>query len=97
MCVCICVCMRLCMLSCVQLFVTPWMVASQAPLSIEFSRQEHLGGLPFPTPGDLPNPGIELMSLAPSALTGRFFTIMPTVKSLLEVTLIWILGCPSIP
>ena len=94
---CICVCMRLCMLSCVQLFVTPWMVASQAPLSIEFSRQEHLGGLPFPTPGDLPNPGIELMSLAPSALTGRFFTIMPTVKSLLEVTLIWILGCPSIP
>ena len=89
--------MRLCMLSCVQLFVTPWMVASQAPLSIEFSRQEHLGGLPFPTPGDLPNPGIELMSLAPSALTGRFFTIMPTVKSLLEVTLIWILGCPSIP
>ena len=38
---------------------TPWTVARQAPLSMEFSRQEYWNGLPFPTPGDLPNPGIE--------------------------------------
>ena len=81
-CVCVCVCMHVYMLSWVQLFVTPWMVASQAPLSMEFSRQEHLSGLPFPTPGDLPNPGIEPMSLAPPALIGRFFTTVPTAKSL---------------
>ena len=43
----------------VQLFVTPWTVAHQAPPSMEFSRQEYWGGLPFPSPGDLPNPGIE--------------------------------------
>ena len=38
---------------------TPWIVASQAPLSMELSRQEYWSGLPFPSPGDLPNPGIE--------------------------------------
>ena len=47
------------LLSCVQLFATPWTVAHQAPPSMEFSRQEHWSGLPFPSPGDLPNPGIE--------------------------------------
>ena len=41
------------------LFVTPWTVARQAPLSMEFSRQEYWSGLPFPSPGDLPNPGIK--------------------------------------
>ena len=46
-------------LSHVQLFATPWTVAYQAPLSMEFSRQEYGSGLPFPSPGDLPNPGIE--------------------------------------
>ena len=46
-------------LHCVRLFVTPWTVACQAPLSMEFSRQEHCSGLPFPFPGDLPNLGIE--------------------------------------
>ena len=46
-------------LSCVQLFVTPWTVAYQASLSMEFSRQEYQSGLPFPSPGDLPDPGIE--------------------------------------
>ena len=40
-------------------FVTPWTVARQAPLSMEFSRQEYWSGLPFPSPRDLPNPGIE--------------------------------------
>ena len=39
--------------------VTPWTVARQAPLSMEFSRQEYCSGLPFPSPGDFPDPGIE--------------------------------------
>ena len=46
-------------LSRVRLFVTPWTVAYQAPPSMEFSMQEYWSGLPFPSPGDLPNPGIE--------------------------------------
>ena len=46
-------------LSCVRLFVTPWTVAHQAPPSMGFSRQEYWSGLPFPSPGDLPNSGIE--------------------------------------
>ena len=51
-------------LSRVRLFTTPWTVAHQAPPSIEFSRQEFWSGLPFPSPGDLPSPGIEPMSPA---------------------------------
>ena len=47
------------LLSRVQLFATPWTVAYQAPLSIEFSRQEYWSGLPFPSPGDLPDPAIK--------------------------------------
>ena len=43
----------------VQLFATPWTVALQGPLSMGFSRQEYWSGLPFPSPGDLPNPGIK--------------------------------------
>ena len=46
-------------LSHVRLFATPWTVAHQAPPSMGFSRQEYWSGLPFPSPGDLPNPGIE--------------------------------------
>ena len=46
-------------LSHVQLFATPWTVAYHAPLTMGFSRQEYWNGLPFPSPGDLPNPGIE--------------------------------------
>ena len=46
-------------LSRVRLFVTPWTVPHQAPPSIEFSRQEYWNGLPFPSPGDLPDPGIK--------------------------------------
>ena len=46
-------------LSCAWLFSTTWTVTHQAPLSMEFSRQEYWSGLPFPSPGDLPNPGIE--------------------------------------
>ena len=66
--------MQACMLGCVQLFVAPWTVAYQAPLFMGFSRQEYGSGLPFPTPGDLPNPGIEPASLATPALAGGFFT-----------------------
>ena len=47
------------LLSCVQLFVTPWTVAYQAPQFMEFPRQGYWSGLPFPSPGDLPNPGID--------------------------------------
>ena len=46
-------------LSCVWLFAAPWTIAHQAPPSVEFSRQEYWSGLPFPSPGDLPVPGIE--------------------------------------
>ena len=49
-------------LSHVRLFAAPWTVACQAPLSMEFSRPEYWNGLPFPSPRDLPNPGIELSS-----------------------------------
>ena len=48
----------------VRLFVTPWTLAHQAPLSMDFSRQEYWSGLPFPPPGHLPDPGIELRSPA---------------------------------
>ena len=70
-------CVCACMLSCfshVQLFATLWTVTCQTPLSMGFSRQEYWIGLPFPPPGDLPNPGIELVSLMSPALAGRFFT-----------------------
>ena len=66
-----------CVLSCfsrVQLFATPWTVAGQAPPSMGFSRQEYWSGLQFPSPGDLPDPGIEPASATSPALAGRFFT-----------------------
>ena len=66
------------LLSCTQLFVIPWTVAHQAPLSVEFSRQKYWSGLPFPPPGDLPNPGIEPKSLVSLALADRFFTTETT-------------------
>ena len=61
-------------LSRVWLFAALWTVALQAPLSMGFPRQVCWSGLPFPPPGDLPNPGIEPMSLESPVLTGRFFT-----------------------
>ena len=61
------------LLSRVRLFGTPWTVAYQAPLSMGFSRQEHWSGLPFPSPGDLPDPRIEpgSLSLEADALTSE--------------------------
>ena len=68
-----------CMFSCVWSFVTPWTIAHQAPLSMGFSKQEYWSGLPFPSPGDLPNPGIEFKFFASPALAGRFFTTWATL------------------
>ena len=68
---CVFVCVQ--SLSHVWLFVTPWTVARQAPLSMGFPRQEDWSGVPFTPPGDLLNPGIEPVSLVPPALAGRFF------------------------
>ena len=62
----------------VWLFVSPWTVARQAPLSMEFSRQEFWSRLPFPTPRNFPDPGIKSASLESPALAGRFFITEPT-------------------
>ena len=61
----------------VHLFETPWTVAHQVPLSMGFPRQEYWSGLPFSSPGDLPNPGVEPES---HALAGGFFTAEPPGK-----------------
>ena len=61
-------------LSHVRLFVTPWTVAYQAPLSMGFSRQEYWSGLPLPSRGDLSDPGIEPTSLTSPSVAGRFLT-----------------------
>ena len=58
----------------VQLFVTVWTAACQAPLSVGFSRQEYWSVLPCPPPEDLPDPEIKLISLMSPALAGGFFT-----------------------
>ena len=58
----------------VQLFATPWAVVHQTPLSMEFSRQEYWSGLPCPSLGDLPHPGIKPPSPAAATLQGGFFT-----------------------
>ena len=63
----------------VQLFATPLTVACQAPLSMEFSRQEYWSGLPSPSPGALPDPGIKPVSLTSAALArGFLLTTRPT-------------------
>ena len=54
--------------------MTLWTVARQAPLSMGFPRQENWSGLPFPPPGDLPDPGMEPVSPVSPALAGGFFT-----------------------
>ena len=64
--------------SCVQLFVTLWTVAHQALLSMGFSRQEYWSGLPFPSPGNLPHPGVEPASLISPALASGLFATSAT-------------------
>ena len=69
------------LLCCVS-FATPWTVACQTPLSMEFSRQEHWSRLPFPTSEDLLKPGIKPASLVSPALAGGFFTTIATWEDL---------------
>ena len=74
------------LLSHVQFFVILWTVVCQAPLSMGFSRQEYWSGLQFPSPGDLPNPGINPDILTSPALANGFFTthatlVLPKVTS----------------
>ena len=83
-----CVCVWPQPLSCVWLFATPWTVAHQAPLSMEFSRQESWSGLSVPIPGDLSNPETEPASLVSPTLAGRFFTTVVPGKPVLS----WFLG-----
>ena len=74
----VCLCAQ--MISCVQLFATLWTVALQVPLSMGFSRQEYCSGFPFPSPGDLPDPGIEPTTPAYPTLADGFFTTVPPGK-----------------
>ena len=70
-------------LSRVWLFETPWTVAHQAPPSMGFSRQEYWSGLPFPSPGDLPNPGIKPRDQTHvSRIAGRCFNLWATREAL---------------
>ena len=78
----VCLCAVSAVFSASGLFVAPWTVACQSPLSIEFSRQEYWSGLPCAPPGDLPDPGIEPMSPASPALAGGFLTTAPPGKNL---------------
>ena len=73
---------------CLTLLWAPWTVDRQAPLSMGFSRQEYWSGLPFPPPGDIPDPGIERVSLVFSALAGRFFTTAPPRKPLRSIRVV---------
>ena len=73
-------CMHARSLSCVWLFLTPWTVAGQAPLSMGFSRHEYWSGLPFHPLGDLPDPGIRPASPVSLALASGFFAAEPPGK-----------------
>ena len=84
-----------CLLSCVWLFAAPWTIAHQVPLLMEFSRQEYWNRLPFPTPGDLPEPGIEPVSPASPAVAGRFFTTSPSGKPGMERHLAFLQGAQA--
>ena len=64
----------------VRLFMTPCTIAHQVPLSMGFSRQEHWSGLPFPSPRNLPDPGIEPTSLMSPALSGEFFLLLSQLR-----------------
>ena len=73
----------------VHVFVTPWTVTHQAPLSMGFSRQKHWSGLPFHPLGDPPHPGTETTSLMSLALAGGFFTSTtwdePQIKDIFDI------------
>ena len=88
-CVCVCLCVCLCTYTCIPACVLShfssvrhsvmlWTVVSQVPLSLGLPRQEYWSGLPFPSPGDTPDPGIELRCLMSRALASRFFPTTAT-------------------
>ena len=87
------------LLSGVQHFGTPWTVAYHAPPSMGFSRQEYWSGLPFPLPGDLPDPGIKPRSPAwqadalPSEPPGKLLSTLSVYLTLLEICVIDITIC----
>ena len=89
MCVCVCVCVSCSVVS--NFLWTPWTVAHQAPLSMEFSRQEYWSGLPCPSPGNLPYPGIEPRCPAlqadsfPFQLPGKPISICRTIYGDMKV------------
>ena len=76
------------MLSHIRLSATPWTVARQAPLFMEFSRQDYWSGLPFSFPRDLPDPGIEPKSLLSLALAQEFFTDSTALEAPYGTTLL---------
>ena len=82
----------MCVCVLVLLFATLWTIAHQAPLFMEFSRQEYWSGLSSPTPRDLPDPGIELASPVSPVLAGRFFATAPPGKALAKKYAIIIVG-----
>ena len=83
--VCWCACVLSCF-SCVWLCTTPWTVALQAPLSMGFSRQEYWGGLPFPPPGNLPDPGMTLASFTSPTLADRSFITSTAFEGVIQVS-----------
>ena len=94
-CVCVCVCAQ--SLSCVRLLAVPWTVAHLGLLSMEFSRQEHWCRLPFPTPRDLPDPGIKPEALTSPALAGALAPLgkplfrLPTI--ILIIVIVSLVAC----
>ena len=70
----------------VGLFVTPWTVALQAPLSMGFPKQEYWSGLQFPSPEDLPDPGIKSISFMSLVLAGEFLTTGATWEALSDIS-----------
>ena len=82
--------------SCLAL-VTPQAVAHQAPLSKGIPRQENWNGLPFPSPGELPNPGTEPTSPTAHALAGEFFTTMPPILGKKKKAMLWKSCLKSLP
>ena len=77
------------------LFVTPWTVAHQAPLSMGFPRQEYWSGLLFPSQGDLTNPGIKPLSLTSPALQAYYFITVAPGKQILGNSNHWVRQNPS--
>ena len=87
LCTCVYVCEHACARSLdhIQFFATPWTVAHQAPLPMEFSRQDHWSGLSFPPPGDFLDPGIKTASPLSPALASGFFTTESPGKPFLHL------------